>query len=477
MSTTLQARAEKLFHSLDTDGNGRIDFKELRNGLRTMGMTLLPGDEERLMREADSNGNHQLDYEEFCVFLERRRDKLKAVFSSIDKNVDGKLSVEEIKQAVEQQGLALNPRRAKVLLYKLDRDGSSTIDWDEWLDFYLLHPADSMEQIVQRWTHSMIFNAGDGLIIPQECEDGVTWWRHLLAGGGACAVSYSSTAPLLRLRVEMQVRGTPERPLHMAESVRRMIREGGLRALWRGNGANVVKMLPESAIMQMTYEQLKKYFRGEKQRVSTSDRFAAGCIAGGVSSSIVYPLEVLRTRLTLRTTGQYASMVDCARQVVQAEGWRAFYKGLTPHMVALLPHAGIDLALYETLKELWLQHCETEHTEPGLGAMLACGAVSSTCAQLGSYPLLLIKTRMQAGAVLNGAQGSAQVGMWASLWQLGARGGLLGLYRGIVPTFARVIPSAAVCSAVYDHMKRGLGVTHDAGEQCQCAHDEEDLAR
>lgn len=64
-------------------------------------------------------------------------------------------------------------------------------------------------------------------------------------------------------------------------------------------------------------------------------------------------------------------------------------------MLGIIPYAGIDLAIYETLKSLYVRY-QRDSTEPGVLALLACGTCSSTCGQLASYPLALIRTRLQA---------------------------------------------------------------------------------
>lgn len=58
-------------------------------------------------------------------------------------------------------------------------------------------------------------------------------------------------------------------------------------------------------------------------------------------------MEVLKTRLTLRTTGQYRGAFDAFKKIYRNEGPRAFYRGYLPNLLGILPYAGIDLAVYE----------------------------------------------------------------------------------------------------------------------------------
>lgn len=58
-------------------------------------------------------------------------------------------------------------------------------------------------------------------------------------------------------------------------------------------------------------------------------------------------VQVLKTRMALRKTGQYSGMLDCARRILAREGVAAFYKGYVPNMLGIIPYAGIDLAVYE----------------------------------------------------------------------------------------------------------------------------------
>lgn len=75
---------------------------------------------------------------------------------------------------------------------------------------------------------------------------------------------------------------------------------------------------------------------------------------------IYYILQVLKTRLALRKTGEYRSIVDAAKRIFCNEGLKSFYRGYIPNMIGIIPYAGIDLACYEVCSQsYWRNYCKT----------------------------------------------------------------------------------------------------------------------
>lgn len=156
------------------------------------------------------------------------------------------------------------------------------------------------------------------------------------------AVSRTFTAPLDRVKIFLQIQSAK---VSIGDSFRYMLKEGGVSSFWRGNGINVIKIAPESAIKFAAYEQVKRLIRRNKNRpMSIYERFAAGACAGGISQTAIYPLEVLKTRLALRKTGQYKSILDAALKIHATEGVKSFYRGYIPNILGKqLIHANDEI--------------------------------------------------------------------------------------------------------------------------------------
>ncbi|XP_075229750.1 calcium-binding mitochondrial carrier protein SCaMC-2-A-like [Lycorma delicatula] len=303
---------------------------------------------------------------------------------------------------------------------------------------------------------SSSMSKGEDMSIPDDFTPQLTqteiimslWWRHLVAGGVAGAVSRSCTAPLDRIKIYFQVHGRNHKST--LSIFKEMIKEGGIKSLWRGNGINILKITPEMAIKFMTYEEAKLHISNiNNTEPNMSERFIAGSFAGAVSQTIIYPLEVLKTRLAMGKTNEFRGIIDATRILYINEGMMCFYRGYVPNLLGIIPYAGLDLTIYETLKKCYLD-TYGEGT-PSTGLLLGCGAASSTCAQVFCYPLALVRTRMQA-------QKGSQTSMMTMIRHIIVHDGFAGLYTGLTLNLIKVIPAVSISYAIYEHCIKALGV-------------------
>ncbi|XP_073975157.1 putative calcium-binding mitochondrial carrier F55A11.4 isoform X3 [Rhodnius prolixus] len=288
-----------------------------------------------------------------------------------------------------------------------------------------------------------------------------TWWRHLLAGGVAGAVSRSCTAPFDRLKIYMQANAS--RGMGAVSCLRLLLQEGGILSLWRGNGVSVLKITPETAIKFWTYDCMKKILKKvesnfldeeRSESIIMLNRFVAGSTAGIISQTITFPLEVLKTRFTLRKTGEYSKITIAVKKMYYSEGMGSFYRGYLPNLLGIIPYAGIDLSVNETLKQHFLMVQEEEEKAASVYLLLGCGAASSFCAQLCSYPLALVRTKLQVPKV----NGKSRDSMTSVFKRVIETEGIIGLYRGILPNCLKVVPAVSITYVVYEKGSISLGI-------------------
>ena len=83
---------------------------------------------------------------------------------------------------------------------------------------------------------------------------------------------------------------------------------------------------------------------GKLHHLSPIERLVAGGFAGMIASSMVYPLEVVKTMLTMYP-GKYPGIGAAFRGVLIEAGPSGFYKGLAPTLVAMFPYVGIEFMI------------------------------------------------------------------------------------------------------------------------------------
>ena len=274
----------------------------------------------------------------------------------------------------------------------------------------------------------------------------------LLAGGIAGAVSRTATAPIDRLKMLLQVHEGSQR-MTIASGLRRMAAEGTIKAFFKGNGANVLKIAPETAIKLTMNDIYKKMIASDPDEITPGQRMIAGALAGATAQSVIYPLELVKTRLAVCPGGTYRGVIDTMTKVYAQEGWRAFYRGMLPSMLGILPYAGVDITAFELLKE-WL--IEEYDGAPPPQMILGAGMLSSSLAQFSAYPLALVRTRLQAQGI--GGIPSKYTGMMDVLKKTYGNEGFIGLYKGSLTNLAKLAPAAGISWFAFEEIKVFLGL-------------------
>jgi solute carrier family 25 phosphate transporter 23/24/25/41 len=296
-------------------------------------------------------------------------------------------------------------------------------------------------------------------------DDSLLSTRDLLrlsVGGIAGGISRTAVSPLERLKILYQVQyvtlqknpGADSKYKGFGQSLRTIWREEGIRGMYRGNGANVIRVFPYVGTQFMCFSRFKRAVLARRpdgpQALAPLEKLGVGAAAGVLSVVATYPLDLVRGRLTaqggaMKMVRPYTGMLDALVRIGREGGVRALYKGMAPNVIGIGPYVGVNYAVFETLKE----RCPVERGASGPSPLwlMACGAVAGTSGQTVAYPMDLLRRRFQMPGADYGSVGNA-------LRRIVAEEGVLGLYKGYLPNFVKVVPTIAVMFWSNDMLKR-----------------------
>lgn len=173
---------------------------------------------------------------------------------------------------------------------------------------------------------------------------------------------------------------------------------------------------------------------------------------------LVYPAYTIQNRLVVAPEGHYNGIIDCFRKTVKMEGWSALGKGFTPSLIRVMPLRGIDMGLFNTLKQAFAK----EDGSASVSQSLAFGGISAALSQSVTYPLMLARTKLQTQGSAGGRP-NVYKGMVDCLSKTFASDGARGLYAGLAPTLLKMVPAVAISFTVYETsvkemQKRNIGI-------------------
>ncbi|KAI5478408.1 mitochondrial carrier protein [Pseudohyphozyma bogoriensis] len=249
-----------------------------------------------------------------------------------------------------------------------------------------------------------------------------------IAGALAGAASRTVVSPLERLKILLQIQGKNGEYRGIYQSLAKMWREEGFRGYMRGNGINVLRIAPYSAVQFSSYELFKGILASNGAEIDTPRRLIAGSLAGICSVVSTYPLDLVRSRLSIESAqlggvdlrpqdGRKATgIITMTIKVFREEGgFRGLYRGLTP--------TAAGVAIYEILKKSF----STENHHPGAFSNLLCGALAGSVSQTLTYPLDVLRRRMQVAGMAS--MGLGYTSTWDCVKKMIKSDGPFALYK------------------------------------------------
>jgi solute carrier family 25 phosphate transporter 23/24/25/41 len=274
-----EARVRRMFAVLDQRQAGYLDHEQIEAGLAAMSF---PGRRKyalELLDVCDSNRDGRIDLSDFRRYVDAKERELYVLFQSIDVSRDGVIEAEEMRIALSSSGIQVGDAELAAFVQHVDQDKNGIITFSEWRDFLWVYPHEvTLANIYQYWEKTYLVDIGEGAVIPEGIGSHHTL-RYLVAGAVAGALSRTATAPLDRLKVLLQVQTSGA---GVVAGLWHIYKESGFMGFFRGNGINILKVAPESAIKFYSYEIMKRVVVGDGQdgEIGTWGRLFAGGMAG-----------------------------------------------------------------------------------------------------------------------------------------------------------------------------------------------------
>lgn len=279
----------------------------------------------------------------------------------------------------------------------------------------------------------------------------------LIAGAAAGALAKTTIAPLDRAKINFQIRkDTPYSFRAAVEFLKHIHATEGTLALWRGNSATMARIVPYAAIQFTAHEQWRKILRVDENGTNTKlKRFMAGSLAGITSQSLTYPLDLARARMAV--TDKYSGYNTLRQVFVKIwveEGPRTLFRGYWATILGVIPYAGTSFFTYETLKKEYNE--VTGNKTPNALVTLAFGAAAGAAGQTTSYPLDIVRRRMQTIGISQKNKSEYKT-IYSTLKKIYREEGVKnGFFKGLSMNWIKGPIAVGISFSTYDLIKQLL---------------------
>ncbi|KAI4124543.1 MAG: hypothetical protein LQ347_005702 [Umbilicaria vellea] len=267
-----------------------------------------------------------------------------------------------------------------------------------------------------------------------------------ISGGVAGAVEGAATYPFEFAKTRVQLRSergvpTPRNPFTVVGQV---LREEGVRALYKGCSTLVVGSIGKDGVRFLSFDTIKNYFKDPETGTLTPVRSLLAGMSAGVVASIfaVTPTERIKTALIddARAERRFRSPMHAVRLIYQEHGLiNGLYRGFAGNTLKQASASAFRMGTYNILKDFE----NTRNITQSTATNFANGAVAGTVTTYATMPFDTIKTRSQS------AKGASTIEAFTSIMK---DDGVRGFWRGTTMRLGRTIFSGGILFTMYEQV-------------------------
>eukprot|EP00058_Branchiostoma_floridae_P020005 XP_002605495.1 hypothetical protein BRAFLDRAFT_92916 [Branchiostoma floridae] len=216
--------------------------------------------------------------------------------------------------------------------------------------------------------------------------------------GGAAGVVVGHPFDTIKVRLQTQ---STRKPLYRGtlHCFTEIVRKETAFGLFKGMTSPLVGLTFINAITFGVHGNVHRTL-GEGRLLNT---FLAGAAAGAVSSIVCSPMELAKTRMQLMGLGEkpkkrkeIKNSLHCLWRIYKAEGLRGCYRGMFLTLWRDVPAVGTYFFTYDTVCQMF---APDDSDQNNVGTLLFAGGMAGVFSWLITYPVDVIKARIQADGV------------------------------------------------------------------------------
>ncbi|XP_008327883.1 mitochondrial thiamine pyrophosphate carrier isoform X2 [Cynoglossus semilaevis] len=227
-----------------------------------------------------------------------------------------------------------------------------------------------------------------------------------LAGSAAGMVTRALISPfdVLKIRFQLQIEKVSffrkeGKYWGLFQASRCIHSEEGLSAFWKGHVPAQLLSITFGAVQFASFEFLTEAVHKSTPYDSQTAgvHFVCGGLAACSATVVCQPLDTLRTRFAAQGEPKlYRNFGHAVSSMLSSEGVLAFYRGLSPTLLAVFPYAGMQFFFYNVFKNLLATPPKSGNSGGNLRS-LVCGSAAGMISKTITYPFDLFKKRLQVG--------------------------------------------------------------------------------